>query len=840
MGYPPRTPSTVSSASRSSFRDFLADGVAAVYAGAYFLGLALLTPGSPAAQRLGEAAYLPLGLAVAWLYLRNARIPGLDSRTRLAWRLLALGAVALWISGNTWNVWLHFRPQAQYPPWIDHMALGQYLLFVAGYLCFPSQPQPRESRVRNLLDAALTVVAGSMLALHFGLGALLRNTPLGGGALNSILDWTLFVVAAVGFTRKRDRVSRLAMALLLAASAFYLMGNYALSGYDRYQVGQPVDVFWFTAWVLRWSAGSLAWRRYRAAAEGPDPVSEAGFREYRSNAFAYLLVFGAFLLLAVRVLQGEHRHLGVLAVCAVLMAGLLILRQVAEFRENRRLFLAHLAQEARFRSLVQHSSDVFLVVDAAGILGYVSASARRIFGEAAEVRAGARLADLFHPEDAPAAAAWLANGAERLLQGRMKASGGSWRAMEIQASDLREDPAVGGLVLTCRDVTERNELERQFRHAQKLDAVGKLAGGVAHDINNMLAVLLARLDLMALDETLDPKQAAHIRSMEAAVQQSGEIVRKLLAFSRRQVIEPLVLDLNARIEEVRKTLAPLLGEDVELALELDPGLWRVKLDPSQLDQVLMNLLLNARDASPHGARISLTTSNLQIGPGQLASNPSARSGNYVVLAVTDHGIGMDQATQARIFEPFFTTKPVGKGTGLGLPTVLGIVDQNGGFLNVYSEPGQGSTFRVYLPAVFESLADRPGPSPETLPAATGSVLLVEDNDALRDAIAAVIQRLGYRVWSAPGMEDALALLEEPSLQVDLLLTDVIMPGGNGRELRDRALRLRPGLRVLYMSGYTADVIAERGVLAEGVEFIQKPFTREAIARKLQDALGRPR
>jgi len=819
--------------------DHLADGVAAVYACAYFLGLALLTPGSVAAQRVGELAYLPLGLAVAWLYRRNARVPGLDSRTRLAWHLLASGALALWFSGNTWNLWLHFNPQSPYPRWLDHLALGQYLLFVAGYLCFPSQPQPREGRTRNLLDVALTVVAGLMLAFHFGLGVLLRDTPMGSGALNSVLDWALFVIAAVGSTRKRDPIIRTVMGLLFAAACFYLLGNYVLSGMDRYLVGQPVDAFWFAAWVLRWTAGSLAWRRYPMASEGPDPVTEAGFREYRSNAFAYLLVFGAFLLLAVRVLQGEHRHLEVLAVGAVLMAGLLILRQIAEFRENRRLFLAHLAQEARFRSLVQHSSDVFLVVEEAGTLGYVSASAQRVFGEATAVRSGALLADLFHPDDAVQATAWMAEGAPGLLQGRMVDCNGSWRDMEIQASDLRGDPDVGGWVLTCRDATARNELERQFRHAQKLDAVGKLAGGVAHDINNMLAVLMARLELMGLDESLGPRQEGHLRSMEAAVQQSGEIVRKLLAFSRRQVIEPVVLDLNARVEEVRQTLAPLLGEDVALELALDPGLWRVKLDPSQVDQILMNLLLNARDASPQGARISLSTSNLRIGPEPLPAHPSARPGAHVLLAVTDHGTGMSAETQSRIFEPFFTTKPVGKGTGLGLSTVLGIVDQNGGFLDVTSEPGQGSTFRIYFPAVFEAPAAGPLPDPAAASPATGSVLLVEDNDALRDAITAVIQRLGYRVWSAPGAEEAMVLLEEPALHLDLLLTDVIMPGSNGRELRDRALRLRPDLKVLYMSGYTADVIAEKGVLPEGTEFIQKPFTREAIGRKLREALGRP-
>ena len=823
---------------RFPLRNHLADCVAGAFAIAYFCSLALLAPGSVLAARIGEIAFFPLGLAVGWLNWRNARVPGLDARTRWAWRLLCLGALALWFSGNAWNLWMEFHPGTGNPAWIDRLALGQYLLFMAGYLCFPSKPQPKESRVRNLLDAALVVVAGFMLAFHFGLGVLLRNSATGDGAVNAILDWTLFVVAAVGFTRKRDGIARATMGLLLSASFLYLMGNYVLSGLDRYLIGHPVDALWFGAWVLRWTAASLAWHRYQAPRGEPDPLTDSGFREYRSNALAYLLVFGAFLLLVVRVLQGEHRHLGVLATSAALMAGLLILRQMAEFQENRRLFAAHLTQEARFRSLVQNSSDVFLVVDGAGRVAYLSASGDRVFGKEGPVQPGARLQDLFHSEDAAGAEAWLAAGATRLFQGRMASVGGTWRAMEIQASDLREDPAVGGLVLTCRDVTGRNELERQLHHAQKLDAVGKLAGGVAHDINNMLAVLMARLDLMSMDRALDARQEQHVHSMEAAVQQSGEIVRKLLAFSRRQVIEPVVLDVNRKVEEVRKTLGPLLGEDVEMVLDLDPGLWKVRMDPSQLDQILINLLLNAKDASPRGGRISLSSSNLSLGPEQLSSSPEARTGDHVVLAVTDQGVGMDKDTQSRIFEPFFTTKPLGKGTGLGLSTVFGIVDQNGGFLNVHSEPGEGSTFRVYLPAVFEEPKPAPSAQPEAPCEATGSVLLVEDNDALREAIQVVIERLGYRVRSAPGAGEALVLLEDPSFEVDLLLTDVIMPGGNGKDLRDRAVRSRPGLRVLYMSGYTADVIAEKGILAEGVEFIQKPFSREAIRRKLHEALGR--
>jgi len=383
---------------------------------------------------------------------------------------------------------------------------------------------------------------------------------------------------------------------------------------------------------------------------------------------------------------------------------------------------------------------------------------------------------------------------------------------------------------------ERRNLERQSQVNQRIEAVGQLAGGVAHDINNMLSIMLAHIDLLSGQVPDNPSVHKRLKDMEEAALRSAEIVRSLLIFARQQVTEPQILDLNAHLEGLRRTLAPLLGEDQVLRPRLDPALWRVKVDPAQWDQVVMNLVLNARDAMPRGGEITLATGNLEVDDAFAAAHPEAMPGPYVCLSVGDQGEGMTAEQMTRIFEPFYTTKPMGKGTGLGLSTVYGIVKQAGGFLTVYSEPRVGSTFKVYLPAAEGECPYRVDATPDAVPPATGRILVVEDNELLRNCIQEVVSRLGYETRTVDSPDLALELLGDPTLELDLLLTDVIMPGMSGKELRDRALALRPGLPVLYMSGYTADIIARKGVLEVGTDFLQKPFTREAIRVKIRQAI----
>ncbi len=396
-----------------------------------------------------------------------------------------------------------------------------------------------------------------------------------------------------------------------------------------------------------------------------------------------------------------------------------------------------------------------------------------------------------------------------------------------------------GVLSTLVDLTERKRLEEQYLQAQKMEAVGQLAGGVAHDFNNLLTIISGCSEL--LFESLPPDDARRelVREVARAGDRAAALTRQLLAFSRRQVLAPRVLDLNALVADLSKMLRRLIGEDVELTTVLQEGLWEVTADPGQLEQVLMNLAVNARDAMPRGGRLTVETANVELGEDFARAHPEVRPGRYVLLAVSDTGVGMTPEVQARIFEPFFTTKERGKGTGLGLATVYGIVQQSGGHVTVASEPGVGTTFQVYLPRA--ERAGRVSVAPAGRPAAAGSetVLLAEDDDAVRFFTRIALEQAGYAVLEATGGEEALALAERHAGPVHLLVTDVVMPRLGGRELAGRLQGRYPGLKVLFLSGYTDDAVVRHGVLHEEVNFLQKPFTPAALTQKVREVLDAP-
>jgi len=394
-------------------------------------------------------------------------------------------------------------------------------------------------------------------------------------------------------------------------------------------------------------------------------------------------------------------------------------------------------------------------------------------------------------------------------------------------------------ITTITDLTRRKQaeadkahLESQLLQAQKMESVGRLAGGVAHDINNMLAAIMGHMELMRLEHPGDAPLLRRLGQMGKAAERSRDIVQQLLAFSRKQVIEPVLFNLNDRIEETRKALAPLLGEDLELCFQPGPGLWNIVADPTQVDQVLMNLAVNARDAMPGGGHLVIETQNLTVSESYCLEKPEFIPGSYVLLSVSDEGSGMAPEVLGKIFEPFFTTKAEGHGTGLGLSTVFGIVKQSGGFINVYSEPGHGTTFRVYFPAALGATPAAAPEAPSLGLAAGGRILVVEDDIVLQEIIPQMVAQLGYTVRMAPSAEDAVHLDWSADGPFDLLLTDVVMPGMSGRELADRCRVLQPSLKVLFMSGYTANIIAQKGVLEAGNHFISKPFSLTELDAKL--------
>jgi two-component system cell cycle sensor histidine kinase/response regulator CckA len=386
------------------------------------------------------------------------------------------------------------------------------------------------------------------------------------------------------------------------------------------------------------------------------------------------------------------------------------------------------------------------------------------------------------------------------------------------------------------DVTERRILEEQYHQAQKMEAVGRLAGGVAHDFNNLLTAILGYCQLLLAD--LDPRdpRRADINEIHSAGESAARLTRQLLTFSRKQVIEPRLLHLNEVVTSIRGLLGRLIGEDVKIAVSVRPDLAPVMADPGQMEQVVLNLAMNARDAMPNGGTITIETANVELDEHYASRHFSVKPGWYVVLTVSDTGSGMTAEVQSRLFEPFFTTKEAGKGTGLGLATVHGIVIRCGGSVAVYSEVGRGTTFKVYLPRAAASTATHERPRPVAEPRAAGeTVLVVEDADGLRDLAKRMLERQGYKVLLASNASEALRQFDHtPS--IDVILTDVIMPGGSGPELTRQLVSRRPGLKVIYMSGYTEDAITHHGVLDPGIAFIHKPFTAERLGQKIREVL----
>jgi len=500
------------------------------------------------------------------------------------------------------------------------------------------------------------------------------------------------------------------------------------------------------------------------------------------------------------------------------------------------------ATEASFATLVEHApvgiyrsspEGRFLSANAAVVrmLGYESAAdvlgldmARDVYADAAERQRLVERDTYSDRQYDSVEATW------KRRDGRLLTVQLSVRAVRNRAGQVEYYETF------VRDVTDQRRLQQQVLQSQKMEAVGRLAGGIAHDFNNLLTVITSYSDLLLEDLAPGDAKRDDLEQVRKAADGAAALTRQLLAFSRQQAVEPRVVSLNTVVEGLHKILRRVIGEDIELTTTLAPDLGAVRADVGQLEQVLMNLAVNARDAMPTGGRLTVETANVEHDPDYARDREAAAVRQFAMLAVSDTGCGMDEATKVRIFEPFFTTKEPGKGTGLGLATVYGIVKQAGGFIWVYSEPGQGTSFKIYLPEVDATAERTTAVAGARAPRGTETVLLVEDAAAVRAVTKQVLERQGYVVLEAPDGEAALRLAQQHRGPIHLLLTDVVLPRVSGRELAERLTQVRPDMKVLYASGYTDDSVVRHGILELGTAYLQKPFSPESLARKVRNVL----
>jgi len=503
---------------------------------------------------------------------------------------------------------------------------------------------------------------------------------------------------------------------------------------------------------------------------------------------------------------------------------------------------------ALLAAVVQSSNDAIVSKRLDGTITSWNGAAERLFGFSAEEAIGQPIALVIPPDrvDEERKLVELIGTGQHVehYETIRRRKGGTDVAVSISLAPIRDvSGRVVGASKTARDLTVQRQAEsalrsaeEQLRQSQKMEAVGRLAGGIAHDFNNVLSVVLSYSEMILSDLAPNNPMRGDLDEICKAALRAADLTRQLLMFSRQQVVAPKVLDLNELVSGMDKMVTRIVGEDVDLVSTAGPRLGHVLADASNVEQIIMNLVVNARDAMPTGGKLTIETANVELGGDYARQHLGVTPGPHVMLAVSDTGIGMDPATQARIFEPFFTTKEMGKGTGLGLSTVFGIAQQSGGSVWVYSEPGAGTTFKVYFPRVE---ADVDAESPPLAPAllrGSETILLVEDQEQVRVVAYDILKRYGYRVLVAQNAGEALLLSEKHAGTIDLLLTDVVMPQMSGSQLATRLALTRPTMKVLFMSGYTDDSVVRHGVLASGMAFLQKPFTPESLTRKLREVL----
>jgi PAS domain S-box-containing protein len=783
---------------------------------------------------IGAAAAL-LAAVASGLAPRNASPFG-----RRVWRLVSFSALLSFVGQLLFAYYHDYLHASAGTVWPSDILVFFWVVPAATVLFLsPQDPNSgfRWLRIYDFVQVCALVVALELSTLYVPSRWQAAEQAMANRTL--IVELVFFVLLALGFVvRGLLTPFRSARGLFsrLAVFFFVFAANVAIPAQasGSYRPGRWPDLLWTATFCLL-AIMAATWNDAEQHLERIGPASRS--RQLLAQ-FSPLLIPAIVFPLLLHTAQERFLWAVVLAMLSFAAAGGRMLFVHNQLLVSSRELARNLAL---LQGITEGTTDAVFVKDLSGRYLMVNSSGARLLGRSVEEVIGKNDMELLSPEAGREImerdSKVLQTGETRTYEEAVASSGLTRTYLSTKGPFRDASGEVVGLLGISRDMTEYKALEERPRHSERMEAVGRLAGGVAHDFNNLLTVIMAYSQILARGPATAAKVRDAATQIGLAAERAAGITRQLLAFSRKQVFSPRIIDLNTVLLSLEPMLRRLIREDIEVLTVRAPDLGTVKADPGQIEQVLMNLALNARDAMPHGGKLTLETANVQLDDAYVREHQPVEPGRYVMLAVSDTGVGMSPESQAHIFEPFYTTKEIGKGTGLGLSTVFGIVKQSGGYIWVNSEPGRGTTFKVYLPRMDQPAETRGSErSPTEVKPGTETVLLVEDDSQLRQLTAAILADCGYRVLVASSTDEALALCRANHCDIELLITDVVLPGMNGRQLAEQVTRVSPHAKVLYISGYASDAMVHRGALDAGLWFLPKPFSVSALCAKVREVL----
>jgi PAS domain S-box-containing protein len=786
--------------------------------------------------------FIPLQVASAVSLFRAGRRTALPEGSRDALRLLGWAFIALAI-GSSYLAVLAVRSgdEARYTA-ADFFYLASYPLQIAALLFLPRTAHARGPRSRQILDvASLLLTAAILVYTHRVLRADWTGFAQFLATVYPIVALAGLLAANTALTRGVPLPSLRAWRTLVFAMAVSLITDVIF------------QTLWATGyqgpnWSLPFAVGVNLAIIYAAHWYRTDPMTGDGEQTQPTFALSPLPILlatggaGVLLLLAI---EGKVNAVQPVLIIIILLNLLLAARELVLVMDATRIVRDETLREneRRFEALVRHSTDLVLTLDPAQVIRFASPALRTLLGRSPEGMVGRALAAIIHPEDQAEAFTAIAQlvpqtAVSASMAVRFQHANGEWRRFECNATNLLQEPAVRGIVLNSRDVTERTLLEEQLRQAQKMEVVGQLAGGVAHDFNNLLTTVLTGSEVALQALPADHELRPDLEGIRTAAQRGAALTSRLLSFSRPRGADPRVIRIGSRVDGATPLMQRLLGDSYTIRTLITSTNGAALVEPDELEHALINLVANARDAMPSGGVVTIAVNERTLEEPLETRYLPVPAGRYIVIEVSDTGVGIGEATLQRIFQPFFTTKGAGQGTGLGLTGVFAFMRAAGGGVTVHSAPGQGARFGLWFPAIAPGEMAEPPIEPERVSRGSGTILLVEDDDSVRLATRRILTVGGYSVHEAGTAEEARKLFAEHHPALDLLVTDVMMPGENGAELAGALREQKPGLRVLYISGYPGEDLARLGRLSGEVELLRKPFTVRELTERVRDVLAR--